>query len=226
MKFRVHIAAATAALVSAAPAQAVVIGFEDVATPGSNVNEASFSSLGIVNTYEGYEWGYGNTGGWANRNFVDAIAGWGASTVALPGTMHVPAPAPTGVTGNVYAWSFYGVQSLWIDFKGEANVNAVDVAGLAGGAGWVLNSNTLQLFGYDELGNQLFSSAIIPLTTTMQNINVGFTGISFFELRSDRYISWFAVDQLDISAVPAPATPGLMALGLLGIAALRRRRRA
>lgn len=113
-----------------------------------------------------------------------------------------------------------------IDFKGEANVNAVDVAGLAGGAGWVLNSNTLQLFGYDELGNELFSSAIIPLTTTMQDINVGFTGISFFELRSDRNVSSFALDQLDVSPVPAPAMPGLMALGLLGIASVRRRRQA
>jgi len=225
MKFWVHIAAAAAVVASAAPAQAAVIGFEDIATPGSNVNEASFFGLGIVNSYQGYEWGYGNSGGWNNRDFVDSVAGWGASTVAMPGTMHVPAPAPTGVTGNVYAWNFFGKQSLWIDFKGEANVNAVDVAGLAGGSGWVLNSNSLQLFGYDELGNQLFSSAVIPLTTTMQQINVGFTGISFFELRADRNLSWFSVDQLDVSPVPAPATPGLMALGLLGVATLRRRRK-
>jgi hypothetical protein len=219
-------AAALAAFAVAAPAQAVIIGFEDVPTPGSYVDEASFASMGIVNDYQGFEWGYGITGGWANRTFVDSIAGWGASTVAVPGTVHVPAPAPTGVTGNVYAWSFYGVQSLWIDFKGEANVNAVDVAGLAGGSGWELNSDSLQLFGYDEVGNQLFASAIIPLTTTMQSINLGFTGISFFEMRSDRSVSWFSLDQLDVSPVPAPATPGLTALGLLGIATLRRRRKA
>lgn len=112
MKSGILKAAALATFAVAAPAQAVVIGFEDVDAPGSNVNEASLSSLGIVNSYQGYEWGYGNTGGWADRTFVDAIAGWGASTVAMPGTMHVSAPAPTGVTGDVHAWSFYGVQSL------------------------------------------------------------------------------------------------------------------
>src|SRR5688500_4778182 len=93
-------------------ARAQVIGFEDITTRNS------FLALGIIDSYRGYEWGYGLTGGLANRTFVNPTGvpyGWGSATATSEAV--VGRPEPMGLAGTSYAWNFAGPQSLWIDFR-------------------------------------------------------------------------------------------------------------
>lgn len=70
-----------------ASANATLIGFEDLTTRNN------FTAFGIVDSYQGYEWGYGLSGGVASRTFVNTAKGWASATVAAPAIN----PAPSGI---------------------------------------------------------------------------------------------------------------------------------
>lgn len=209
-----------AMILAAGPASGAVIGFEDL-TPGPpNTGQSSFNLLGVINSYQGFGWGSARAGGWNSRRFIATDEGWGISSANPPENHN-----PSGITGNVYAWTYHGVQSLWIDFRGVQSVNSVELSQLN-----PPSANTVQAFGYDALGNEIMSSGIFSLTTTFQRFSLGFSGVSFLELRSDRNNSWFAVDQLDIGSsgpgpnpVPEPGMLGLFGLGALAVASARRK---
>ena len=191
---------------SASIAHALVIDFEDLTTRNN------FNALGIIDTYQGFEWGFGTSPGVAGRTFVNTSIGWASATVTDPGV----APAPTGVGGESYAWNWGGPQSLWIDFKSPTNFIGGDFAVLSSTFG--SNASTLQLFTYDSTDKLVGASAILNLTDTFQSLSANFTNVRYLELRANTQTAWFSIDNLvvDQAQVPEPTTLVLMALGLAG----------
>jgi hypothetical protein len=194
-------------------ASAAVIGFEDLNT------RSSFNDLGIIDNYQGYEWGYGNTAGVAGRTFVNANTGWASATSSSP----VIAP-PSNLGGNSYAWTFNGPQSLWIDFKSPTTFNGGDFAVLS--STYSSNASSLTLFGYDAASNLTDSSSTLSLTNTFQTLNTNFQDIQYLEIRSNSDSRWFSVDNLRVgeaTSVPEPFTVIGTIVG--GTAAFRMRKK-
>lgn len=200
-------------------AHSTVIGFEDL------TSRDNFTHLGIVDTYQGYEWGYGNGPGVFNRTFVTDTSdgpGWAAGTISDAAW----SPAPAGMGGTSYAWNWNGPQSLWIDFRAPTDVASVNLAVLSSTYN-SYNSSTVQIFGYDANDILVGSSGILDLTTTFQTLAANFFAINYLEIRADRDGSWFSVDNLvlneNISGVPDSGSVALLlSLGLAGVASLRR----
>jgi PEP-CTERM motif len=203
-------------------AKAQIIDFEDLTTRNS------FLALGIIDTYRGYEWGYGLTGGLANRTFVNptgAPFGWGSATAASEAVLG--SPEPLGLGGTSYAWNFTGPQSLWIDFR--SNVDFLQGSFAYGSLGYAFNSSSVQLFGYNTTNTLVGSSAVLTLTDTFTALQAGFTDIRYLEIRGSAFFTVFSIDNLTfgrapVAAVPEPSTYGLIGSALLvGVIALRRR---
>jgi hypothetical protein len=188
------------------------IGFEDLTT------RATFLSLGILNSYEGFEWGYGDDagiGGTFGRTFVDDSNGWASATTSNPAL----APVPSGISGTSYAWNSNAMQSLWIDFKTPTTFNSADFAILASG-GYAFNSSTIQLFGYDASDVLLATTGILTLSDTMQTLRADFVGIRYLEIRANPDSTHFSVDSLRIneSIPPSPVPDACPSAMLLTIA--------
>jgi hypothetical protein len=196
---------------------ASVIGFEDLLTRNN------FSALGIVNTYQGYEWGYGFGSGVASRTFIDDSTGWASATVSSPAL----APAPGGMGGTSYAWNWNGPQSLWIDFRTPTDLTSVALAVLS--SPYINNASTVQLFGYDATSNLVDTSAVLALTSTFQTLAANFSAINYLEIRANSNLRWFSVDNVivseSVSSVPEPATLFLVGSGLVGLGYFRRRKK-
>lgn len=207
----------------AGPAAATVIDFE------THNTRNNFNALGISDTYLGYEWAYGTTPGTINR--TNTSKGWAFASTSAHGTN----PGPGNIQGNSYAWNWSGPQSLWIDFGGATDVTSALLATFAPGYG--SNATTLQLFGYAADMTLLSTSAIVNLTDTLTQSIFNFAGITLLEIRANADGQWFTLDNLVIgenaggggggsTGVPEPASLGLFGMGLLGLARLRRRRKA
>lgn len=188
---------------------ATVIGFDDIGTRNN------FDNLGISGNYQGFHWtdstGFGNSDGWASAT---------TSYRVLNETL-------TPASGNGYAWNWNGLQSLFIDFGSATDVTGAFFAnGIYGGHNPGSEASTIQMFGYDALGNLVASSGILGLNTGFQFLGAGFNDIFRLEFRAEAAGRWFMIDDLIINEsvpVPAPAGLGLFALGLL---AARRRKAA
>lgn len=212
-RYRNAFAAIVASAMLPTVGRAQTITFEDLAPVRSE-----FVSLGITTTYHGFHWGStlygtGNPSG----------TGWAVASVANPAV----APAPTPVSGTAYGWNFNGPQSLFIDFLAPTYVQGASFAWL--GTGFPGNSSSMQLFGYDGLGNQLFSSSVLTLSGSFQYLAADFAGVQALEMRGDNNPSWFSVDDIILgvpaAVVPEPASLALLATGLLGTGLVARRRR-
>lgn len=197
-------------------ANAAVISFEDLTT------RDNFTSLGIVDSYQGYEWGFGNGAGVAHRNFINSVTGWASATVSNPSID----PAPAGMDGTSYAWNWNGPQSLWISFNTPTKVNSADFAYLS--SNYSYNAATIQMFGYNANDSLLYSSGIMTLTDTFQTLNANFLGVSFLELRANSDFTWFSVDNLKVDQVGTPlpaATLFPLFAGFAGLISTRFRRK-
>ena len=96
-------------------ANAGIISFEGLITDDSN----SFSELGIPNTYEDYLW-----------SASSSVGDWGVADCATIDCMGIqPLEA---VSGTSYGWTFYGPQSLFIDFGEATDVVSAYFAGQYG----------------------------------------------------------------------------------------------
>ena len=200
-------AAALIALTASSANAATTIGFEELQS------RSTFGSSGWNNwnSYQGFVWGHGQTGGVGSRIFNSGSSGWASGTLSDPAV----SPAPGGTTGTAYAWTFNGPQSLWIDFGAATDVSSVDLATLS--SAYSSNSQTVQLFGYNSSDTLIGSVAPVALTNSFQTVNANLLGARFLELRSNSQNSWFSVDQLVLNgavpAVPEPATWAMMLLG-------------
>ncbi|MGC4071167.1 MAG: PEP-CTERM sorting domain-containing protein [Nibricoccus sp.] len=196
-------------------ARSQVIGFEDLNT------RDNFTRLGIVDSYQGFEWGYGTNAGLAYRTFANTFQGWAVATASDEAV----SPEPVGLAGHSYAWNWDSPRSLWIDFKSNVDFLQSDFAFLSPGYGF--NASSIQLFGYDAADNLVEQSAVFFLSETFETLNAGFTDIRYLEIRTieGRHL---AVDNLVIapaSAVPEPSTYGAVgALALVALVAYRARR--
>lgn len=195
-------------------ASGAVIGFEDLTT------RQNFNDLGIANTYQGYEWGYGFGPGLGSRTFVDSSQGWASATV----TDTASGPAPAGIGGTSYAWNWNGPQSLWIDFRSPTDVASINFAFLSSTYG--SNAATIRLFGYNSTDVLVATSSILTLTDTFQTLTANFSGINYLEIRANEN-AWFSVDDIVTGqgsvVIPEPASVALLGLGLALIGWARRR---
>jgi hypothetical protein len=207
---------------STGAAHAGTIGFEDLTTRNN------FMALGIIDTYQGFEWGYGSTGGVSNRTFVNGNIGWASATRSSPLDSNT---ATEGMSGSTYAWNWNGVQSLWIDFRALTHVNSIDLAQSylpASGMG-AYSASTIQLFGYGADDTLLNTSAVFSLGSQFKTLTADFNDVRYLEIRSDANMKWFQLDQLVIGQatndVPEPASLALALTAVVGVGIASRHRR-
>ena len=192
-------------------ASALLIDFEDLTTRNN------FYYFGIESTYQGFSWSpAGSSTGWASATTSQRVV----SETIVP------------VSGSSYAWNWNGPQSLFIDFGAPMTVNSAYFADL--GSNYSANSETVQLFGYDNSHTLTETSGILSLTDSFQLLESGFGGAVYsLEIRADRH-SWFLIDDIALNeatapkeepVIPEPATLVLFGSGLVGTF-LRRRKKA
>ncbi|MFL9923411.1 PEP-CTERM sorting domain-containing protein [Herbaspirillum lusitanum] len=207
MSFKKFMLAALVFVIGSA-ANASVISFDDLSA------RTLFSSQGISNSYQGDVWSSsGNAStGWASATTVNRVSG----------------ESLTPVSGSSYAWNWSGVQSLYISFAQLTDVTGAYFANL--GSSYSANASTIQLFAYDASNSLIASSSILNLTNAFQYLESDFSGVSKLEIRANAVSKWFLVDSIVLNqnpaAVPEPGTVALLGLGLLGLLAGRRRRKA
>ncbi|MET0048794.1 MAG: hypothetical protein ABW066_13500 [Sedimenticola sp.] len=204
------------ALLISTNAYSSVIDFEDLNTRNN------FNALGIVDNYEGFEWGYGNSAGLGGRTFVNTSTGWASHTT----TNTASGPMPAGISGTSAAWNWNGPQSLWIDFQSEIDFTSGLFAVL--GTTYSYNASSVQLFGYDSGDTLIGTSAVLALTDTFQLLTANFSNVQYLEIRANADGQWFSVDRLVLNEndgeAPVPAPIFLLALGfaIIGFTAKRK----
>ena len=203
----------TVAVGTAAP---VTINFEDLTTRNN------FYALGISTTYQGFLWGYGQSGGFGAAVIpTNSAYGWASQTV----TDTASGPPPVGGSGTSSAWNWNGPQSLWIGFGSPVDVTDAAFGVLSSTYG--SNASAIQMFGYDAGGNLIGSSGVLNLTTTFQTLGAGFTGAYYLEMRANANGQWFSVDDLRLNQTASVPDPGssllLLGMGLVGLRAWKKR---
>lgn len=189
-------------------ANAATINFDDLNTRNN------FASLGISNTYQGYLWSSSTSSG--------GNEGWAVATTTQRISSETYAPA----SGNGYGWNWNGTQSLFIDFQGAVNVDGAYFANI--GASYGSNASFVQMLGYDSIGNVVAQSGLGAIGNSFQYLNANFSNIHKLEIRANAASKWFAVDDIQVSAVPEPETYALLlaGLGLVGGVVRRRKQKA
>jgi len=212
MKFRSILAWAGAAMLClAGTAQAAVITFDDIPNTG-NAIQTSVSSTGYA----------------FNGLHFHIIDGADSRVVRNASTSYLTAEAASGLGKPVTMTKAGG---------GTFTLNQVDVAEL-----W-LPSNSLNDFFEVLITANQFGGGIFSMAVALDGIRDGTGGVSDFQLVN--FAGWtnltdvtftgrnaagafgdYSIDNIvvDSAAVPEPASLTLLAMGTLGLAAIRRRR--
>lgn len=193
-----------------------VITFEDIESSG----EPFFSVKGLNHGpqpnygYSGYSWGYLNSSEWKVPS--DGNAGWALGTPTNP-------TAVGAAEGTQFAYNAFSPQSLAIDFHAARYFGGGYFAQLYPGVN-VNNSTTIEILGYGETQNLVWTSGAQTLTNAYQYLGtgLGITPIWYLEIRGSGSGKGFAVDSLSVStspaSVPEPSTLAMLAVGMLAIA--------
>lgn len=222
-------------------ANATVIGFEDM-TSRANF---SASSLGnVLQTYNGYKWGYSpaaGASGWSTKVFPNTTQTQGWASAQNPPTANAPFPGaamPAG-SGSGYAWDQAGSASLWIDFNGNVDFNGAMYGPARSNLTGNNNALGVTFKGYNATGTLVatsgaLSSDLSSFTWSTYTASSAFDNISFLEivptqnnLNSLASGRGFVLDNLNIGTVGAVpdfgSTAGLLGLGMSGLFFLRRK---
>ena len=184
---------ASASLLMAGAAQAGPVGFEDVATLGE------FASLSDLNPYAGLTW---SSDWYAGDNSIDDYANGAHS-------------------GSHFAVNGFGSDAMSVSSATGFNFAGAWFATPAGGsdkAGWI------NITAYNALNELIGSTGNIAIGDSYQWVAAGFSNVAMLTITRDS--GWYVMDDFTTvaaAAVPAPATPLVLAIGLLALGLVRRR---
>ena len=178
---------AGASLILAGAAHAGPVGFEDVATGGD------FASLNDLNPYAGLNW---SSDWYAGDNSID------------------------GYANGAHSGSHFAVNGLGSDAMSVSSATGFNFAGAwfatpAGGsdkAGWI------NITAYDALNQLIGSTGNIAIGDSHQWVTANFSNVAMLTITRDS--GWFVMDDFTTvaaGAVPVPATPLVLGIGLLAL---------
>ena len=184
---------ASASLMLAGAAHAAVIGFDDVNTAGD------FSSLADAGPYAGLSWddswfaGDNSIGGYAN-------AARSGANYAVNGF--------GGEEGSISSATGFNFAGAWF----------ATPAGTSDKADWI------NISAYDALNQLIGSTGNVAIGDNYLWVGAGFSNVARLSITNEA--GWFVMDDFSATetatAVPVPATPLLLGLGLLAMRLGRR----
>jgi len=189
-------------LLAAYPASAGLITFSEFSV-GTAI-DTEYGSVGVLFTPT-------NTGGGGSPTFV-----------IVTGPMPSPGSGPSGAFDTVP--SLGSADTLIMDFVDPSN-NSVPGWVSGSGLSFVLwdTESSISYSTYDVFGGPLQSGSV---STNVPVLASGFSGDVHRVVFTDSGGDGFWIDQIgygDITAIPEPATFGLLGLGLFSLGLLRRR---
>jgi len=196
-------------MLSAGSANALLIDFEDL--PGTRLplpfeDRPDVGGVGFEQNYLGFDWLRGGASGPSSvlsNSGKGGNSGWGGATNEAVGSDPGFSDNPQlSVGDDWFAYNAGGDRSLWIDFKGESHdFNSGRFASLLD-VNESVRSDSIEIFGYSgaDLGTATLIGSAGSLTFatdgTFETLAGNLAGINFLEIRSDRDLSWFTVDDL------------------------------
>ena len=184
---------AAAALALAGAATAGPVGFEDVATLGD------FTSLAELNSYAGLSWS----------------SDWNAGDNSIGGY------ANGAHSGSNFAVNGFGSDAMTVSSAAGFNFAGAWFAASEGAgeaASWI------NISAYDAFNQFIGSTGDIAIGDTYQWVAAGFSNVAMLTITRDS--GWYVMDDFTTvaaAAVPAPATPLVLGIGLLALGLARRR---
>ena len=183
---------ACAALALAGSAHAGVINFDELATGGD------FLSLSDVNPYAGLNW---SSDWYAGDNSIDGYANGARS-------------------GSNFAVNGFGSDAMSVSSATGFNFAGAWFATPAGGSD---KANWINISAYDALNQLIGSTGNIAIGDTYQWVAASFSNVAMLTITRDS--GWYVMDDFTTVAsavVPEPATPLMLAIGLLALGLGRR----
>lgn len=205
------VAAGVAVLCS--QANATTITFDDLSV--GSVLSNQYVAQGVTFAPNAFSGSGGPTGTWATNSNMTIVSATGSDIGGL-GT-------PSLVSGNLLrsfdGWlGENGDPSFSINFSAAVAAVSLDFAGIA-------TPSSSRMFIYD--GATLLSTLATSVTTGQQRLSYSASHITRVVVTPGDFFDWVGVDNLTFTpvtaSVPEPGTWALLAVGLLGVGAARRR---
>ena len=186
---------ASATVLLAGAAQAGMTTFDELAPAGDYI------SLNDISPYSGLTWS----------------ADWLASDTTVDGY------ANAAHTGNNYALNGYGNDPATVSSSTGFNFAGAWFATPEGGADV---ASWINISAYDSLNQLIGSTGNVAIGDSYSWVGAAFSNVSWLSITRDS--GWYVMDDFTTSAggsadVPEPATPLILGMGALALAAARRR---